>query len=978
MDSERLREIDKVFHAVRALPEESRSEFLDRACSGEAAFRQEVEALLATADEADSFLETPAFRLEAALLAAEDSTVLLSGRQFGAYRIDALIGAGGMGRVYRAYDTRLRREVAIKVLPEIVRDEQDHLQRFEREARILAALNHPHIAAIYQIEEAGGVRGLVLELVEGPTLAERIATGPLPIVEALTISGQIAEALEAAHVRGIIHRDLKPANIKVTPTGIVKILDFGLAKVWRNDLRTSADPKMANVTAVTTEAGMVAGTAAYMSPEQAAGKPLDTRSDIWSFGCVVFEMLTGQSAFGTGSVIEILGRVLERAPDWSLLPPATPEWLRLLLFQCLDKSVDQRLPDIAKARRQIEAWLDEQQQPLAVRPFDAATAVAKPPRSGRRTILRVGLLALLATVVASALFVRYVDRPTAAFAERDWLLVSDLDNRTGEEVFDTSINAALGVSIGQSRYVNLVPATQIEETLRRMRHAPNSAIDVATARQIAVRDGIKLVLAPSMSKIGNVYLLSASLVGPVDGATIATFGVRSEDVRSVLRAVDDLTAQIRVRLGEGAAALAKQSKPLQTVTTSSLEALKLFSAAIDKATRESNFYAARELYESALRVDPSFTSARASLGMVEWEFFDREKGKKLLAEAAQHADELTDAEKYSVLAFYAIVVENNPSKAAEQWKASLALYPDRARSHNALGRVYQQMWRLDEALAEYREAIRLDPDLMPSYYSSNEIYLYDLGDAAAALTLSAQQTEHNDRDVFAYDHLGWARLGVGDLENARVAFEKAVALNPRFWLDLYRLGHTLRLQRKYPQALRAFLRVQDVEPSENDLYYSAGVVADLMADHALARGYYDRFRQRVEQKLQGQSADAGDLFDHAIVLLRLGVEERAWAELRKAVKTPRSAKSMSRSPVLAFPNAFDHDPLTTDAPDSSFDMARALSVAGRKDEAIRALQQAVDRGYRNFIWMKTHEDLQTLAGEPAFQQLIDSGLKTGR
>ena len=979
MDSERFREIGKVYHAARRLPEESRSEFLDRACGGDAALRQEVETLLATADETDSFLETPAFQLAASLLAAKDSTALLEGRPFGAYRIDALIGAGGMGRVYRAHDTRLRRDVAIKVLPGIVRDDRERLQRFEREAHILAALNHPHIAAIYQIEEAEGVRGLVLELVEGPTLGERIASGPLPIVEALTLSGQIAEALEAAHARGIIHRDLKPANIKVTSAGTVKVLDFGLAKVWTTGPRASDDSKMADVTAVTTNAGMVAGTAAYMSPEQAVGKPLDARTDVWSFGCVVFEMLTGRSVFGGGSVIEILGRVLERTPDWSLLPPETPEWLRTLLSQCLEKSVDHRLPDIATARRQIEAWLDEQQQPHppTVRTSDAAVAVSTPRRNGRRAMLGVGVLVLLAAI-AGVLFVRYADQPTAAFAERDWLLVSDLDNRTGEKVFDTSINTALGVSIGQSPYVNLVPATRIEETLRRMRHAPNSAIDVATARDIAVREGVKLVLAPSMSKIGNIYLLSASLVAPADGATIATFGVRSDDSRSVLHAVDDLASQIRTRLGEGAASLAKQSKPLQTVTTSSLEALKLFSAASDKATRESNYYEARELYESALRIDPSFTSARASLGMVEWEFFDREKGKTLLAEAVTHAGELTDAEKYSVLAFYANVVEDNPAKAAEQWKALLALYPDRARSHNALGRVYQQMWRLDEALDEYREAIRLDPYLMPSYYSSNEIYLYDLGQPAAALALSTQQIAHNDRDVFAYDHLGWARLGLGDLENARVAFEKAVALNPRFTLDLYRIGHTLRLQGKYREALQAFLRVQDVAPTENDLYYSAGVVAELMGDRALARGYYDRFRQRVEQKLQGKSADAGDLFDHAIVLLRLGAEERAWAELKKAETTPRRARSMFRSPVLAFPQAFEHDSLTTEAPDSLFDMARALNVVGRKDEAIRALQQAVDRGYRNFIWMKTQEDLESLAGEPAFQQLIESSIKNSR
>jgi serine/threonine protein kinase len=277
----------------------------------------------------------------------------LVGRQLGGWQILSLIGAGGMGEVYRARDTALDREVAIKVLPGEFGLDADRRARFEREARALAALNHPQIGAIYGVAEAEGVRMLVLELVDGVTLADRLAAGPLALGDALGLGRQLAEALEAAHAKGIVHRDLKPANIKLTPAGTVKVLDFGLAKVRAAE----ADAGLSQSPTVTagTRVGVILGTAAYMSPEQARGLPLDERSDIWSYGCVLFEALTGGRAFGGATLSDTIAGILERDPDWRLLPASVPPALDELLRRCLQKDRQMRLETISAARAVLEA-----------------------------------------------------------------------------------------------------------------------------------------------------------------------------------------------------------------------------------------------------------------------------------------------------------------------------------------------------------------------------------------------------------------------------------------------------------------------------------------------------------------------------------------------------------------------------------------------------------------------------------------------
>jgi serine/threonine-protein kinase len=283
---------------------------------------------------------------------------LAAGTRLGPYEILAPLGAGGMGEVYQARDTNLRRDIALKILPDAFAHDPDRLARFQREAQLLAALNHPNIAHIHGLEESNGVRALVMELVEGPTLADRVAQGPIPLAEVLPIAKQIADGLEAAHEQGIIHRDLKPANIKVRDDGTVKVLDFGLAKALDPTASSSAEAMRSPTLSVhATQAGILLGTAAYMSPEQARGKVVDRRTDIWAFGVVVFEIVTGQRLFGGETISDTLASVLKTDPNWSALPATVPPDLRRLLRRCLEKDPKRRLQAIGDARIQIEDLL---------------------------------------------------------------------------------------------------------------------------------------------------------------------------------------------------------------------------------------------------------------------------------------------------------------------------------------------------------------------------------------------------------------------------------------------------------------------------------------------------------------------------------------------------------------------------------------------------------------------------------------------
>jgi eukaryotic-like serine/threonine-protein kinase len=417
MDPERWQRVDSLYHQAAARTGDDRTTFLDEACDGDDALRRELESLLAHDDPAGSFLEEAALSVAAREVA--DQMPRLTGRRFGPYVVGELLGAGGMGDVYRAEDTVLRREVAIKILPDTFDADPGSLERFEQEARTLASLSHPHIAVIYGVQEAEGVRGLVLELVEGDTLADRIRRGPIQLGEALQIAHEIAEALDAAHQRGIVHRDLKPANIKITADRVTKILDFGLAQAAPVSPGTSGEP------APDAQREVIRGTAAYMSPEQARGEIVDKRTDIWAFGCVVYEMLTGRAPFARDTTTETVAAVLEGEPDWTLLSNIAPADLCLLVRRCLDKDAKRRRRDIGDVLSDLDALS---------RPSPASESVRRPQPSRAWFAVLIGAVTLLAIAAGAGVMWRpAVAPPSELLSNLSLVLPANMDFPSSEE-----------------------------------------------------------------------------------------------------------------------------------------------------------------------------------------------------------------------------------------------------------------------------------------------------------------------------------------------------------------------------------------------------------------------------------------------------------------------------------------------------------------------------------------------------------------
>jgi serine/threonine protein kinase len=402
--------VKEIFHSALACAPDQRAAFLHDACGEDVALRDDVESLLAAHADAGSFAEGAAIdalmshNSVAAMMAHGRAPAMAAGVELGPYRILGPLDAGGMGEVYRALDQRLHREVAVKVLPAALYDDPERVARLEREARLLAVLNHPHIATIHGLEIAGGLHAIVMELIDGPTLADRLSGGPLPLDVALDIAHQIAEALEAAHDKGIIHRDLKPANIKLTATGTVKVLDFGLAKALAPDPRNARTGP--TVGGAVNSDGAATGTPAYMSPEQARGERVDTRSDVWAFGCVLYEMLTARPAFGRETLADTFAGILEHGPDWDRLPPNVPVGIRRLLRRCLERDSRRRLHHIADARIEIEDAAND--------PEGRASALVTASSRRRERVLGVSTaaLALLLGAAVGAWFLRPpADRP---------------------------------------------------------------------------------------------------------------------------------------------------------------------------------------------------------------------------------------------------------------------------------------------------------------------------------------------------------------------------------------------------------------------------------------------------------------------------------------------------------------------------------------------------------------------------------------
>jgi len=767
--SDRWQQIEQLYHAALEREESQRVAYLREVCGGDEALRREVESLLAQDKRGDALLESPALEVAARAM-ARDSRQSLNGQQLGSYKIDSLLGAGGMGEVYQAHDTKLGRNVAIKVLPAAFVHDAERLARFQHEARMLASLNHPNIATIHGLEQADGVHYLVMELVAGHTLAEEVSAGALKIEEALQVAAQIAEALEAAHEKGVIHRDLKPANVKVTPDGRVKVLDFGLAKAFTGD--GEQDPSNApTLTAMGTEEGRILGTPAYMSPEQARGKAVDKRTDIWAFGCVLYELLTGKEAFRGETLTDTLAAVIDREPHWQALPPATPANIRDLLRRCLQKDPQRRLRDIGDARIEI------QEAPSAP---TRAEFISSRPWWRTRAALWVVAVVLLVAIAAGASYYRLAGRGETI----DSVAVLPFVNASGDpntEYLSDGITESLINSLSQLPHLKVMSRDSAFMYKGKQ----------TDARTVGQALGVRAVFKGRLTQQADNLDISAELVDARDNSHIwgQQYDRKLADMVALREEIaKEMTAALRVRL------TGEDEKRLTKSYTANAEAYQDYLKGRYWWNKE-GFDKGIEYFEQAIAKDPTYALAYSGLAdcyssLADDGLVPSKEGYLKAKDAALKALELDDtlAEAHTSLAVIKTSYDWDWSGADKEFQRAIELNPRSADAHASHAEALWQTGRLDEAIAETKLTLVLDPlSLSNNLNLGQEFFLARQYDQV--IEQERKTLELDPNFIEAYYFRGMAYLKKSMYKEAMRDFEKAVAISPDDPLALTGLGY---------------------------------------------------------------------------------------------------------------------------------------------------------------------------------------------
>jgi eukaryotic-like serine/threonine-protein kinase len=667
MSPERLGRIEELYHAAREGTAEERAALLAQT---DPELRREVELLLADPGGCE-FLDRPAIQNAPELLADSTVTGLAAGVSLGPYRIESKLGEGGMGQVFRAVDTRLGRAVAIKTMHE------QFTTRFEREARAIASLNHPNICTLYDV----GSNYLVMELVQGETLAARLKTGPLPMKTALVYARQIAAALVEAHAKRIIHRDLKPGNIMIATSG-VKVLDFGLARSGQDETLTASR--------------MVMGTPAYMAPEQREGKAADARSDIYSFGCVLYEMLTG-ARLSSGRR-RIASRKLER-----------------IVSRCLEEDPARRWQSASELQREL-------------------ATVTLPRRWTRAAAVATAIL-----VMSAAAYFAF--RRPAKLTAKDTVVLAEFENKTGDPVFDQTLRQGLTVQLEQSPFLSLVSDQRTQQVLRFMNRPPETRLTPEISREICERTGGSAVLEGSIAALGSQYILWLRARNCRTGEVLAEKQAQAERKERVLQALSGIAIQMRTRLGESLASVQEHSTALEEATTSSLEALKAYSAA-QIALFAHGSAAAIPHFQHAIAIDPQFAMAHAYLGFRWSSMGQTDQGADEVRIAYALRDRVSDRERRFILMLYDRQVTGNLPKELQTLESWAQTYPRDAYARGILGGwVSFGTGQYERGIQAAQEAIRLD-GTAPFPYGTiaiNNLCLNRFAEAADSLRLGAER-----------------------------------------------------------------------------------------------------------------------------------------------------------------------------------------------------------------------------------------------